>query len=208
MKDVKWVKGLSSDFRKHHPRGALAIATTAVSLTFFSLVFIVSHFCKVERAIQLWADGRINIAAIHEAQKNGRAIQLVKKPNGRGQETAADIAFVKSKWMVSTCDWMERLEPMKVKKIEEIIRLAQEYMLKPSAAATKPNLPGNVHTNRPNPRIHLRDADDNDSDADDDSDGDGGSDNNDDGTTYKNQHPIKSQGRIQPQPQASNLRGA
>lgn len=105
---------------------------------------------------------------------SGHAVQFIKVPTSWGKETTANLAFVKSKWLLTTDEWMEKVEVLKVKKVEEIIELAQGYASKSVAATVTPNQPGNVQHTRPNPCIQLHDADDSDGDDDDADDSENG----------------------------------
>lgn len=83
---------------------------------FFHLILLASHFHKVQHAVQLWANQCIKLEAIHYAQQEGCSIRFVKVVSARGQETEADIAFVKPKWKEATEYWLVQLEGIKVKK--------------------------------------------------------------------------------------------
>ncbi len=125
-------------------------------------------YFKVERAVMLWSEGRITIAAVREAQRSGLAIQLIKVPGARGQDTASDLTFVGAKWKEKTLTWLELLSrTVNIKKFEKIIALAQPFTSRnTSSDKLKAHSDNRPLVNPQDPRLNLRDADDSNDDVD------------------------------------------
>lgn len=127
VKGSQWIYGLPYTCVDHQPRGAIALAATAVRNDPFFLYNILIYFLvKAERALQFWADGTFTIEVMNEC-RGKRHIQIPAKLNPKtGKQSRIYGQFSAMKWSKATDQYISAINGLDSQDIEDIMDSARE----------------------------------------------------------------------------------